>query len=190
MTFAWRKTVVHPETARTMRNMVFPYAVHQYGGLDIRIQQIYSYYRSASLHEHREPPQKPEKGLLKILAYFFTVGWILTLLITVFVWVLIVTRFRAPTGMRLLGLIPVAGFLEPPDDQFEANTVSIAERLEQSDEVQRNALIRFAYTVVAGWWLSGVVLMLSWLLLLTIIGVRYAPALYRNVPFYATLARY
>lgn len=162
--------------------------VLQYGGLDVQILQIYSYYQASRVNPGERPP--PRRGLLSILVWFFTVGWLLTLLLTVAGWLLLVSGKGSHLGMRLVGLIPMAGFRELPDQSFEASTIDVASALKAGGHEQVHPALRVAYTVLVGWWSSAVIMLLAWVLLVTILGISLTPHLYRVAPKLATLARF
>ena len=54
---------------------------------------------------------------------------------------------------------------------------------------QRSLLARAVWFVLVGWWLTGVVLSLAWLLTLTVVGIPLGIKLINRVPLVLTLRR-
>jgi uncharacterized membrane protein YccF (DUF307 family) len=126
----------------------------------------------------------------------FTFTWALlvgswaTLIGTAIAWVLIVTGIGAPYGMRLLNRLPRWAFPEVPGLQFLTTIPEMVQTLESKSNEQVHPGVRIAYTIVIGWWLSLLALVLAWLVMMSLYGIPSAQRLQSRVPRLATLSRY
>jgi uncharacterized membrane protein YccF (DUF307 family) len=134
--------------------------------------------------------RRRQPGCLPILMWALFIGWWASLIRTVVAWPFIVSGAGDRIGMRMLEGLPRVAFREDADEAFATSTLGIADSIEDHGSMQIHFGLRLAYTALIGCWLSGLALLLAWLMLLSIAGIPVARGLYRRVPRIATLAVY
>jgi len=66
----------------------------------------------------------------------------------------------------------------------EETTTTVVE-----DSDQHSLVVRFLWWLVVGWWASGIVLTVAWLLNVTVVGIPLGIKLINKVPFVLTLKK-
>jgi uncharacterized membrane protein YccF (DUF307 family) len=135
-------------------------------------------------------PRRDTPGCVLRLAWVILVGWWLSLGVAIVAWLLVVSGAGAPSGMRLLGRLPRLIYWEAPTDEFRNHTVGVAVALERESGPRGQGWSRVAYRLLIGWWLSGFVLIIAWLMMLSVAGIPVAQRLYARLPYLATRTNY
>ena len=134
---------------------------------------------------------KAGPGYLVRALWFVLVGWWATGIVSAIAWLALVTIIGLPLGIYLINRLPTVLTLRPRTSivytwtDGYGRTASSVVRLEQVHWLARGVWFLFV-----GWWLSGLVMGLGYLLVLTIIGLPIGLMLFNRVPFAASLYRY
>lgn len=124
---------------------------------------------------------KDRPGCLFQLLWFVFVGWWLGLLAVAAAYLLFALVITIPLGIMILNVLP------------ELIALRAAPRLVTPygavSRPQHNILLRAAWFVLVGWWLTAVVLVLGYALCLTIIGMPLGFLCFDAAPTLLTLRR-
>lgn len=128
--------------------------------------------------------------ILVRVVWYFLVGWWLTGFAMAVAWLAAIVIVGIPLSFWLVNRIPTVLTLRPRREQYlmvvGADGVTRARRLATP---QTNALLRVAYFVLIGWWLSALWMALAYVLMLTIIGIPLGMMLVNRIPFVFSLHR-
>lgn len=122
--------------------------------------------------------------------WFIFVGWWLGAIAISVAWFLNVIIIGLPLGMMILNNIPKILALQNPETTITAVTKDGVTTVTESSKKQINFIIRVIYFLFIGWWLSGLWLVLGYLLSLTILLLPIGLAVFRLAPTVTTLRRY
>jgi len=134
---------------------------------------------------------KDGPGYLVRALWFLLVGWWATAIVSALAWLALITIIGLPLGIYLVNRLPTVLTLRPRTSTVstwtdaDGRTMSTVVRLEQVPWPARGV-----WFVFVGWWASGLVMSLGYLLVLTIIGLPLGLMVFNRVPFVASLYRY
>jgi uncharacterized membrane protein YccF (DUF307 family) len=122
--------------------------------------------------------------------WFVLVGWWLTGFVMGLAWLAGVTLIGLPITFYLANRIPTFLTLRPRREQFVLVTgADGSTRYERVETAQSPLIIRLAYFILIGWWLSAIWMGVAWFLCATIIGLPLGLMMVNRVPFIFTLHR-
>jgi uncharacterized membrane protein YccF (DUF307 family) len=136
--------------------------------------------------EAKDGPGLPIRAL-----WFVFVGWWLTGMVVSVAWLALITIIGLPLGIWLINRIPTVLTLRPRTSHVYAWTDGYG-RVQTSTAAldQPPWWIRGLWFVLAGWWLSGLVMLLGYALVIPIVTIPLAIMVFNRVPFVASLYRY
>jgi uncharacterized membrane protein YccF (DUF307 family) len=130
----------------------------------------------------------PTMGL-RIL-WFLLIGWWLTGFAMAIAWALGITIIGLPLTFYLVNRIPTILTLRPRRERFALVTgPDGTARYERIETEQSPLVIRLAYFIVIGWWLSALWMTAAYALMVTIIGLPLGMMLVNRLPFVFSLHR-
>jgi len=119
-----------------------------------------------------------QHSLVVRIAWFFLVGWWLTLLAINVAWALNVTVVLLPIGVKIINRVPYLLTLKRRDTGIRANGVA-----------QTSLLVRAIYFVLIGWWASFIWANVAWALCVTVIGIPIGIWMFNKFPYVTSLYR-
>ena len=119
-----------------------------------------------------------QHSLVVRIAWFFLVGWWLTLLAINVAWVLNVTVVLLPIGVKIINRVPYLLTLKRRDTGIRANGVA-----------QTSLLVRAIYFVLIGWWASFIWANVAWALCVSVIGIPIGIWMFNKLPYVTSLYR-
>lgn len=136
------------------------------------------------------PPESCQFGMsngspsLVVRAIWFVfVGWWLTGLLLSVAWALNLTIVGLPIGIKLINFVPKALSLKEFDtsdaDDFDMGT--------GSSGGSPSLVVRGAYFVLVGWWVSAIWMGLAYLVSLSIVGLPIGIKMYNKLPYVVSL---
>jgi uncharacterized membrane protein YccF (DUF307 family) len=135
--------------------------------------------------EARSGPSFPFRAL-----WFVFVGWWLTGFVMALAWAAGVTLIGLPITFYLANRIPTFLTLRPRREHFIlVSGADGSQRYQRVETEQSPLLVRLAYFVLIGWWLSAFWMTAAWFLCATIIGLPLGLMMVNRVPFIFTLHR-
>ncbi len=123
--------------------------------------------------------------------WFVFVGWWLTGIVSTIAWLAMLTILGLPLGIWLINRIPTVLTLRPRTSYVYAWTD--AQGYGRTTRVaidQPPWLVRGLWFLLVGWWASGIVMTIGYLLVLLIITLPLGLMVFNRVPFVASLYRY
>jgi uncharacterized membrane protein YccF (DUF307 family) len=120
------------------------------------------------------------RSLLVRVVWFLLVGWWLTFLAINVAWFLNVTVVGLPIGIKIINRVPTLLTLKerrPPIDPDAGRS-------------QHSLLVRAAYFLLVGWWLSFLWANLAWALAASIVGLPVAIVMFNYLPYLTSLYRF
>ena len=122
-------------------------------------------------------------GCLVQLLWFALVGWWAGELWIAAAWFLMVTVIGAPLAVAMLNMLPqvIAA--------VEVTQVGDVWMQQETHVPQRSTLLRIAYFVLIGWWVSALWMEAAYALCLSIIGLPVGFWMFDQVPALLTLRR-
>lgn len=126
---------------------------------------------------------KPPNLLLRIV-WFVLVGWWLAGILSAAAWALNATIIGLPLGLWIINRLPWVATLRPPESAYWVD-----EGMLRPATAQYPFLLRALYFLLVGWWLSGLWMLVAYMLLVTIIGMPGAFWMYGRVGSVTTLYR-
>ena len=133
---------------------------------------------------------KQRTSLLVRALWFVLVGWWLTGLWLAASWLLLVTIVGAPLGIVMINQVPFVLSLKRRDVTTLVVTEDGETRAETSRPVQSSLLLRAAYFVLVGWWLSLFWMTVAYAFTVSIIGLPIAIWMFGKLPYVVSLYRY
>jgi uncharacterized membrane protein YccF (DUF307 family) len=130
---------------------------------------------------------KENPGCLVQLLWFALVGWWAGELWIAAAWFLMVTIIGAPIGVAMLNMLPQVIALRGHRTAVEVTWDG--ELIKETHVPQRNIVLRFAYFVLIGWWLTALWMEAAYALCLSIIGLPIGFWMFDQVPALLTLRR-
>lgn len=114
--------------------------------------------------------------------WFLFVGWWLTGIVLGVAWFLNITILGLPLGIKLINKAPYTLTLKElgSNDEFEMSVTGKSPSL----------IVRGIYFVLVGWWASAILMIISYALSLTIIGLPIAVKLFNYLPYAVSLKKH
>jgi uncharacterized membrane protein YccF (DUF307 family) len=119
-----------------------------------------------------------QHSLVVRIAWFFLVGWWLTLLAINVAWALNVTVVLLPVGVKIINRVPYLLTLKRRDTNISADGVA-----------QTSLLARAVYFVFVGWWASFVWANVAWALCVSVVGIPFGIWMFNKLPYVTSLYR-
>ena len=117
--------------------------------------------------------------------WFFVLGWEITGVWILVAWVLNATIIGLPLGLWMINRVPQVLTLKAQSGQFETD---LSTGKTQYVSARQSAwLLRAAYFLLIGWWLSLLWAAAAWLLCITIIGLPLGILMLHSLPAVTTL---
>lgn len=127
--------------------------------------------------------------LVRVLWYFL-VGWWLTAIAMAVAWLAAVVIVGSPLSFWLVNRIPTFLTLRPRREQYllvmGADGVT---RMQRVATEQSSVLVRIVYFILVGWWLSALWMGISYVLMLTILGIPLGMMMVNRIPVVFSLHR-
>jgi uncharacterized membrane protein YccF (DUF307 family) len=128
--------------------------------------------------------------ILRVL-WFFLVGWHVTLWWILASWLLNVTIIGMPLGVWMLNRVPLVLTLRVPRGYNVSESRADDEVEWRYEGVRQHGwLLRLAYFILIGWWLSLVWSIVAWLLCVIIVGLPLGVWMFNRLPEITTLMRH
>ncbi|WP_277554619.1 YccF domain-containing protein [Halobaculum limi] len=121
-----------------------------------------------------------QRSLLTRALWFVVVGWWATPIVVNAAWFLNATIIGIPIGIKLVNLVPTVLTLKEP------RALSAPE----SGRGQRSLVVRGAYFVLVGWWLSFIWANVAAFLAVTVVGLPVAYWMFNRLPYVTSLYRF
>ena len=121
-----------------------------------------------------------DRSLLVRALWFVVVGWWATPAVVNAAWFLNATIVGIPLGVKLVNLVPTVLTLKEPRSLSAPET----------SRGQRSFVVRAAYFVFVGWWLSLIWANVAAFLAVTIVGLPVAYWMFNRLPFVTSLYRF
>jgi uncharacterized membrane protein YccF (DUF307 family) len=141
------------------------------------------------MNQKHKVVQEPGAPLLVRIVYFLFFGWWATGVWINVAWFLNATIIGLPLGLWMLNRVPQVLTLRPAKHVIIAYEHGEQVRVRVQSLPQRPWLLRLAYFVLIGWWLSWLWANAAWLISATIIGVPLAIWMLNCLPALTTLMR-
>lgn len=118
--------------------------------------------------------------------WFVFVGWWLAGILLAVGWVLNLSIIGLPLGIKLINRAPYALTLKELGSNDGGRTVEMG----GSSGSSPSLLIRGVYFVLIGWWASGLLTAVAYLISLTVIGLPAGVKLFNYLPYVVSLKKY
>lgn len=118
--------------------------------------------------------------------WFIFVGWWLTGIVLTVAWFLNLTIIGLPIGIKLINYAPYTLTLKEMQAYDGGEVTEMGGRSSKSP----NIIIRGIYFLLIGWWASGILMALSYLISLTIIGLPIGIKLFNYLPYVTSLKKF
>jgi len=132
---------------------------------------------------------KENPGCLVQLLWFALVGWWAGELWIAAAWFLMLTVIGAPLAVTMLNMLPLVIALRGNRTAVEISQVGNLVVQRETHVPQRNILLRVAYFLLIGWWLTALWMEAAYALCLSIIGLPIGFWMFDRVPALLTLRR-
>ncbi len=126
---------------------------------------------------------RPPNLLLRVL-WFILIGWWLAGILSAVAWAINATVIGLPLGLWIINRLPLVATLRPPETLYRVDDGVL-----RPANDQHPLLLRAIYFVLIGWWLSGLWMVVAYVLLLSIIGMPGAFWMYGRIGAVTTLYR-
>jgi uncharacterized membrane protein YccF (DUF307 family) len=134
---------------------------------------------------------KDGPGLAIRALWFVFVGWWLTGIVVSVAWLALIPIIGLPLGIWLINRSPTVRTLRPRTSYVYAWTDAYGRTQTATAALDQPPWwIRGLWFVFAGWWLSGLVMLLGYALVILIVTIPLAIMVFNRVPFVASLYRY
>lgn len=117
--------------------------------------------------------------------WFVFVGSWLTGIVVVVAWFLNVTIIGLPAGIKLINKAPYLLTLKQSRSSDSVETVEMG----GSSSASPGLVVRGVYFVFVGWWASGILMSVAYLLSLTVIGLPIGVKVFNYLPYVTSLKR-
>jgi uncharacterized membrane protein YccF (DUF307 family) len=130
-------------------------------------------------------------GCLVQALWFLFIGWWLAQIWVVAAWVLMITVVGIPIGVIMLDRVPmVIALRDPSQVQVRARQIGKGVYVYEAEGVpQHPLLLRAAYFLLVGWWLSALWMVLAYAVCCTVIGLPLGVWMFDLVPLLVSLRR-
>lgn len=133
---------------------------------------------------------KDSPGFAIRAIWFIFVGWWLTGLMMAIAWIAGLTLIGLPLMVYLVNRLPTFLTLRPRRHLMIAvSDASGNVRYQRLATEQYSGVVRAVYLIFVGWWLSGIAMLVAYLLCVTLIPFPVGLMLINRVPFLYTLHR-
>jgi uncharacterized membrane protein YccF (DUF307 family) len=133
---------------------------------------------------------KTGPSMLVRVVWYLLVGWWLTGFAMAIAWAAGVLIIGLPLSFYIINRIPTILTLRPRRERYTLVTgADGVTRYERIATEQTSLLIRFAYFILIGWWLSAFWMAGAWALMVTIIGIPLGMMMVNRLPFVFSLHR-
>ena len=132
---------------------------------------------------------KENPGCLVQLLWFALVGWWAGELWMAVAWFLMLTVIGAPLAVTMLNMLPQVIALRGNRTAVEVSQVGNLVVHKETHVPQRNIVLRVAYFLLIGWWLTALWMEAAYALCLSIIGLPIGFWMFDQVPALLTLRR-
>ncbi len=122
--------------------------------------------------------------LIRVL-WFILIGWWLGLFVSAIAWLLIITIIGLPLGLYIVNRLPTIITLRPQEQGWHIDEHGVM----RPGPRQFPFWARAVWFILVGWWLNGIWMALSYLALVTIIGLPLAFWMYGQIGAVTTLHR-
>lgn len=128
--------------------------------------------------------------ILVRIVWYLVVGWWLTAIAMALAWLVALTVIGLPLAFWLINRIPTTLTLRPRREQYLMVTGAGGITRMQRVATHQTALpIRFLYFLLIGWWASLIWMIVSYILMLTVLGIPLGMMMVNRLPFVYTLHR-
>ncbi|MCU4926572.1 YccF domain-containing protein [Halobacteria archaeon AArc-dxtr1] len=124
-------------------------------------------------------------NLLVRAIWFVFVGWWLTGLLLSIAWLLNLTIVGLPLGIALINKAPYALTLKHLATRDDIDGVAV-----DSSGTSPPLVLRGLYFVFVGWWASGLLMLVAYLVSLTVIGLPIGIMLFNYLPYVTSLKKH
>ena len=121
-----------------------------------------------------------QRSLFTRALWFVAIGWWATPAVVNVAWFLNATVIGLPFGIKLINLVPTVLTLKEP------RSLSVP----ADARGQRSLLVRGAYFVFVGWWLSLLWANVAAFLAVTVVGLPVAYWMFNRLPYVTSLYRF
>jgi len=118
--------------------------------------------------------------------WFLFVGWWLTGLVLSAAWFLNLTIIGLPVGIKLINKAPYTLTLKEPGSSDDIETIEMGGSSGDSPSL----IMRGIYFVLVGWWASGILIIVAYLISLTVIGLPIGIKLFNYLPYVTSLKKF
>ena len=132
---------------------------------------------------------KENPGCLVQLLWFALVGWWAGELWIAAAWFLMLTVIGAPLAVTMLNMLPQVIALRGNRTAVEVSQVGNLVVHKETHVPQRNIVLRTAYFLLIGWWLTALWMEAAYALCLSIVGLPIGFWMFDQVPTLLTLRR-
>jgi uncharacterized membrane protein YccF (DUF307 family) len=133
---------------------------------------------------------KTGPSMLVRVVWYVLVGWWVTGIAMGLAWLAGLTIIGLPISFYIVNRIPTTLTLRPRREQYQLVTgADGVTRHERISTPQSSWLIRLAYFILIGWWLSAFWMAIAYGLMLTIVGIPLGLMLANRLPFIFSLHR-
>lgn len=133
---------------------------------------------------------KTGPNILVRMVWYLLVGWWLTGFAMAIAWAAGITVLGLLISFYIINRIPTVLTLRPRRERYAMLTgADGVTRYERIATEQTSVLIRLAYFIVIGWWLSALWMAAAWLLCVTIVGIPLGMMMVNRLPFVFSLHR-
>ncbi len=121
--------------------------------------------------------------------WFLFIGWWASQLAILTAYLLILSIVGMPLGVMILNRLPAIVALRGPKKELTVRQVNGTTFITHEHRQQYRFAIRAAYFLLFGWWLGLLLVEISWLFMLTLIGLPVAVLIYDYIPTVVSLRR-
>lgn len=118
--------------------------------------------------------------------WFIFVGWWLTGIVLSVAWFLNLTIIGLPIGIKMINYAPYTLTLKEMQAYNDVEVTEMGGRSAKSP----NIIVRGIYFLLIGWWASGILIVLAYLISLTIIGLPIGIKLFNYLPYVTSLKKF
>ncbi len=143
------------------------------------------------------PPQpavvvrKDGPGLLLRFLWWVVVGWWASFWAIAIAWLALVTIVGIPLGIWIINRLPTILTLRPRTRNWVLGQDAAGRTvISEVGRSQPSWVLRGIWFLLIGWWASGLWMVLSWLISVTVVGLPLALLMFNRTPFIASLYRY
>jgi uncharacterized membrane protein YccF (DUF307 family) len=122
--------------------------------------------------------------------WFLLVGWWASGVVLAVAWLLNLTIIGIPLGIKLINRVPWVVSLKTRTVETEVLTEGGEVSVRNHDRDQHSLVVRAAWYLLVGWWLSGIWLSIAWTASVSIVGLPVAVWMYGKLPWIVSLYRY